>query len=434
MDEAVSMLADRIEPGDHVWWQQGPSEAITLVDGLLRLCEERAGEEPVHAFSGLSLNPRFGEPLPAGIDLTSYGAMGTLRSAAGAGRLGIVPCHYSAVPRLFAHRRLGADVALLQVSAPDDTGQVSFGVSADYGADLLKNSRLLLAEVNHAVPFNPHATTLPLASLDAYIESHRPLPENSVRTPDAVDLAIAGSIAELIPNGSTIQAGVGSLPNAIYGALHGHRELGIHSGVIADPILDLIDAGVITNGRKEIDRGVSVGAMALGHRALYESLPHRSSIRFRETTYTHNSAVLSRLGSLVAVNAALQVDLNGQVNAEMVDGRYLGGIGGQADFARAASATGTLSIIALRSTSRSGSTVVPALSGGLVATGRPDVDVVVTENGIADLRGLTHSQRATALIGIAAPEHCESLHSALGEQHRPSLARTPRPAMSSHRS
>lgn len=422
MDEAVTMLADRIEPGDHVWWQQGPSEAITLVDGLLTLCEERVDEDPVHAFSGLSLNPRFGDPLPAGLDLESYGAMGTLRSVARAGRLGIVPCHYSAVPRLFATRRLGADVGLLQVSAPDASGRVSFGVSADYAADLLAHTRVLVAEVNHALPFNPHAATLPMTSIDSYIETDRPLPENTVRTPDAVDLAIASTIAALVPDGSTVQAGVGSLPNAFYSALCNHSDLGIHSGVIADPILGLIDAGVITNSRKEIDCGVSIGSMALGHRELYESLPHRSSIRFRETSYTHNPAVLSQLRSLVAVNAALQVDLYGQVNAESVGGRYLGGIGGQADFARAASSTGSVSIIALRSTSRSGSTIVPELSGGLVATSRPDVDVVVTEHGAADLRGLSHAKRTAALIDIAEPCHQESLCRSAAGRHNPSLS------------
>src|SRR5699024_718422 len=170
---------------------------------------------------------------------------------------------------------------------------------ADYGADLLANSRILVAEINHAVPFNPFAMTIPLETMDATIETYRPLPENTVRTPDAVDLAIAAQIAELIPDGSTIQAGVGSLPNALYGALYEHSDLGIHSGVIADPLLDLIDAGVITNSQKEIDCGVSVGSMALGHNELYESLPQRNTIRFRETSYTHSPAVLSQLRSLV---------------------------------------------------------------------------------------------------------------------------------------
>lgn len=406
---ALDMLAERIAPGDHVWWQQGPSEAITLVDGLLQVCEQRVEDEPVRAFSGLSLNPRFGQPLPTGLELNSYGAMGTLRSVARAGRLGIVPCHYSAIPHLFRSGRLRADVGLLQVSAPDSAGRVSFGVSSDYGADLLEHSRTLVAEVNHAVPFNPYAMTIPLDSIDTTIETYRPLPENSVRTPDAVDLAIAAQIAELIPDGSTIQAGVGSLPTALYGALYDHSDLGIHSGVIADPLLDLIDAGVITNSRKEIDRGVSVGSMALGHHELYECLPQRNMIRFREASYTHSPAVLSRLRSLVSVNAALQVDLNGQVNAESVGGRYLGGIGGQADFARAASATGILSIIALRSTAGTESAIVPRIGDGLVATGRPDVDVVVSEYGVADLRGRTHEERREALIGIAAPEHQDHL-------------------------
>jgi len=223
-----------------------------------------------------------------------------------------------------------------------------------------------------------------------------------------VDQAIAQHVAELIEDGSTLQLGVGSLPNAILNALSNHEDLGIHSGMIGDTVLDLVSQGVITGARKQIDPGLIVTGSAMGSTATYRRLSE-APVAIRPASYTHGPANLSKLGNLVSINSALEVDLVGQVGSESVGGRYLGAIGGQADFSRAAAQTGAASIIVLRSTNDTESAVRLALQDRRVATARADVDAIVTENGIAVLTGKTDAQRARALISIAAEQHRNQL-------------------------
>lgn len=395
-----------------VWWGQGAGEPVSLVETLLDATETREGQPAapaVRAFSGLSLNPRLGQPLPDSLELVSYGALGQLRRPAAAGRLEVIPAHYSALPRLFARGLLPSDVGLVQVSAPGPDGRVSLGVAVDYMADALAHTRALVAEINHAMPITRDAPTLPLDAFAATVEVDRPLAETVFRAPDGVDQAIAGHIAGLIEDGSTLQVGVGSLPDAVLSALADHRDLGIHSGMITDAVLELVDSGVVTGARKEVDPGLIVAGSVLGSTALYERLGPDGPVSFRPVSYTHHPAVLSRLRGLVSINSALAVDLSGQVGAERAGGRRLGAIGGQADFSRAAAQTGARSIIALRSTSRGASTIQTALDAGLVTTARADVDTVVTEHGIAELVGATEAEIARRLIAIAAEEHREDL-------------------------
>jgi acyl-CoA hydrolase len=205
--------------------------------------------------------------------------------------------------------------------------------------------------------------------------------------------------------------GVGALPTAVMDGLAGHRDLGLHSGMLTDGVLRLVEEGVLTGRHKEIDRGRLVTGTAIGSAELYARLAELP-VLFRPASYTHAPAVLARLRRLVSINSAIEVDLTGQVGAEVAGGRYLGGIGGQADFSGAAARSGARSIIALRSTAGGRSTVVQHL-GGPVTTARADVDVVVTEHGTAWLRGLPLSARAARLIEIAAPEHRDDLTRAL---------------------
>jgi acyl-CoA hydrolase len=391
-----------------LWWGQGAGEPVSLVDAALEAAAD-APARSLRAFSGLTLNPRFRQDLPEGLALLSYGALGELRTVAAGGRLEIIPANYSALPRLFAQGLLPADVGLVQVSPPGPDGRVSLGIAVDYAGDFLAGTKTLIAEINHAMPLTRDAPTLPLSSFAATVEVDRPLAVMAVRTPDDIDQAIAGHVAGLIDDGTTLQVGVGSLPSAILQALTGHRDLGFHSGTITDGVLDLIEAGVATGARKEIDPGLAVTGSAMGSAGLYARLDAETPVSFRPASYTHHPAVLSRLSGLVSINSALEVDLAGQIGSERVGGRDLGAIGGQADFSRAASLTGARSIIALRSTSKGHTTIRPVLDGGRVTTARADVDVVVTEHGAAVLTGRTESDRARALIGIAAEEHREDL-------------------------
>jgi acyl-CoA hydrolase len=405
-------LAPYIRPGDGVWWGQAGAEPEPLVNALL---DQADSIGQVRAFMGMTWNERFAAGLPDSLTVVSYGGLGQLRRLSRRGSLQVVPCNYSALPRLFARGLLPADVGLVQVSAPDSAGLVSLGIGVEYIADALPHARTLIGEVNQRMPRTAGAPRMPLSAFAAMVETDRPLLEAPVRVPDAVDRAIGALVAGLVSDGDTLQVGVGALPSAILSALSGHTDLGVHAGMITYGVLDLVEAGAVTGARKEIDRGLVITGAALGSSAMYDKLA-RFPVEFRPASYTHNPAVLARLRSLVSVNSALEVDLLGQVGAELAGGVHVGAVGGQADFSRAASLTGARSVIALRSESRAGSTIVPVLAGGVVTTGRADVDVIVTEHGIAELTGCTVGERARRLIEIAAPRYRESLERSLVDQ------------------
>jgi acyl-CoA hydrolase len=412
-------LAPLLRDAHRLWWSQASAEPTPLVDALV---DQVPSIGPVEVFVGLSWNRRLTTDPPAELSFESYGALGSLRRLSADSRLQIIPCHYSAVPRLFAEGQLPTDVGFVQVSPPDADGTCSLGIGVDYAADAAEHTRVLIAEINHRMPSTVGSARIPLSRFAATIETDRPLLEAPSRDADDVERAIAAAVAALVDDGDTIQIGVGSLPGAVLQALRGHRDLGMHSGMIADGVVDLVEAGVLTGARKELDPGVVVTGAALGSQRLYDavlSLP----VRFCATSYTHAPSVLAQLRSLVSINSAIEVDLTGQVGAETRGDIYVGAVGGQSDFSGAAALTGARSIIALRSQDRGESAIKLELQHGSVTTGRSDVDFVVTEHGTAALRGCTLEERARRLILVAAPEHRESLEGALRAQQgaRPAL-------------
>lgn len=409
-------VADFLYPGIGVWWGQGSAEPEPLVNGVLDAVD-RVG--PIRAFSGLTWNERLSGDLPDGLTVLSYGGLGQLRQLSRHGLLDVVPCHYSAIPRMFAAGLLPNDLGLVQVSPPDRDGTVTLGIGVEYVADAIAHTSTLIAEINQQMPTTVGGPRLPLSRFAAVVETDRPLRETPVRPSDPIDERIADHVASMIDDGSTIQLGVGSLPSAVLDALAGHSDLGFHSGMLTDGVLALVENGVMTGKRKEIDAGVVVTGAALCSSDGYRRLPFHQ-VEFRPASYTHAPAVLSELRSLVSINSAIEVDLLGQVGAELARGVHIGAVGGQVDFSRAASLTGSRSIIALRSTTGSGervqSTIVPTLRSGVVTTARVDVDAVVTEHGVAMLTGCTVAERALRLIEVAAPEHREVLERNLADQ------------------
>ncbi|HEY2197525.1 MAG TPA: acetyl-CoA hydrolase/transferase C-terminal domain-containing protein [Mycobacterium sp.] len=398
-------LGDYVTAGAGVWWGQAAAEPRPLVDALIEQTDQIG---PLRVFTGLSWNDQLAVSMPDALSMVSYGGLGELRELSKSGRLEVVPCHYSALPRMFAERRLPCDVGLVQVSPPDADGMCSLGVGVDYVADAIPHTPTLIAEINAQMPATLGTTPIPLDRFAATIATDRALPEDVLRAPSEADRVIAARIAELIDDGDTVQLGVGSLGSAVLDALDCHQDLGIHTGMITDGLLRLIDKGVVTGKLKEIDTGLAVVGTALGSAELYKragDLP----VRFLPTSYTHAPQVLSQLRSLVSVNFAVEVDLTGQVGAEVSHGVYIGAVGGQVDFGRAAALTGKRSIIALRATSRGTSTIKPALDGGVVTTTRSDVDTVVTEYGVAHLRGCSLAERGRRLSAIAAPEFRDQL-------------------------
>jgi acyl-CoA hydrolase len=401
----VINLADYVTAGAGVWWGQAAAEPRPLVDALIEQTDQIG---PLRVFTGLSWNDQLAVSMPDALSMVSYGGLGELRELSKSGRLEVVPCHYSALPRMFAERRLPCDVGLVQVSPPDADGMCSLGVGVDYVADAIPHTPTLIAEINAQMPATLGTAPIPLDRFAATIATDRALPEDVLRAPSEADRVIAARIAELIDDGDTVQLGVGSLGSAVLDALDCHQDLGIHTGMITDGLLRLIDKGVVTGKLKEIDTGLAVVGTALGSAELYKragDLP----VRFLPTSYTHAPQVLSQLRSLVSVNFAVEVDLTGQVGAEVSHGVYIGAVGGQVDFGRAAALTGKRSIIALRATSRGTSTIKPALDGGVVTTTRSDVDTVVTEYGVAHLRGCSLAERGRRLSAIAAPEFRDQL-------------------------
>ncbi|MDF3283203.1 acetyl-CoA hydrolase/transferase C-terminal domain-containing protein [Gordonia sp. N1V] len=394
-----------LRPGMGVWWSQAAAEPRPLVDELLAQAPKLG---PLRLFTGLSWNDQLAHQMSPTDTMVSYGGLGSLRELGATDQLEVVPCHYSALPRMFAEHRLPCDAGLLQVSPPDVDGMCSLGIGVDYMADAAEHTSLLFAEINTQMPAMSGSPRIPLSRFAATLETDRPLQEESVRAPGDLDRAIAANVATLVDDGDTVQVGIGSTGAAVFDALSGHLDLGVHSGMLTDGVMRLIDKGVITGARKQVDVGLAVAGTALGSAELYARVADLPML-FRPTSYTHAPQVLSQLSSLVAVNFAIEVDLTGQVGAEMSRGTYLGAVGGQVDFARAAALTGKRSIVALRSTMRGRSSIKFALDEGVVTTARADVDCVVTEHGIAHLRGQPLAERRRRLIEIAAPEFRDEL-------------------------
>ena len=391
--------------GDGVWWGQAAAEPRPLVDALI---SQSAGIGPIRTFTGLSWNDQLAVTMPDCMSMVSYGGLGQLRELSRSGRLEVVPCHYSALPRMFAEHRLPCDVGLVQVAPPDADGRCSLGVGVDYVADAVRHTPVLIAEINDQMPTTIGSEPIPMERFAATVTTSRALPEDPGRSPDPIDRQIAVRIAELVDDGDTVQLGVGSLGAAVLDALAEHKDLGFHTGMITDGLMRLVDKGVATGRYKEVDPGLVVVGTALGSAELYRRIPELPA-RFLPTSYTHTPQVLSRLASLVSINFAVEVDLSGQVGAELSGGVYVGAVGGQVDFTRAAALTGKRSIIALRSTFRGESTIKAHLDGGIVTTARSDVDVVVTEHGAAHLRGCSIGERARRLAAVAAPEFRDEL-------------------------
>ena len=402
-DAAGLDLGAFLRPGDHIVWGQACGEPTTLVEALIAQAENigRLSAFAATSFSGI-LSAEAAEKL----NLSSMGAIGALRTVAAAGRLGIVPCHVSQVGPMIEQGLIGCDVAFVQVSPPDANGNHSFGLINDFIQAAVAKARVVVAEVNERVPFTLGDAVLPGARIDCAVHVARMPVEVPPAQISETDLAIAKIVAGYIEDGAVLQVGIGAVPDAILRLLQDRRNLGVHSGMIGDGLVDLVEAGVVTNALKPIDLGVSITGALIGTRRLYEFVDRNPKIGMRASSYTHNEAVLSRLTRLVTLNSAIEVDLTGQVNAEQSGSQYLGGTGGQVDYVRAGSRSpGGHSIIALPATAKGGkiSRIAAALSGP-VTTARSDVDVIVTEFGAAELKGQTLAERTRRLVAIAHPD------------------------------
>ncbi len=400
-------LSAHVRPGDTVLVGQGAGEPRALVEALIA---QRHAVGPLTVFVGGTNSGLFRAEHADVLRFVGYGAIGRTAVLSRAGVLDVLPVHLGALPALFTSRTIPIDVVLCQVSDADLDGRHSLGLVADYLPAAIAAARTTIAEVNPHVPYT-FGETIATERL-VTVPDDRPLASVKRRNPSEEDRAIAAHIADLVPDGATVQFGVGGTPDAVLAALAGKRDLGVHSGLIGDAVVDLVEAGVVTNARKPIDTGRTVTGAIVGTERLYRWADRNPSLLMRPVSYTHDPQVLVSFDTFFAVNAALEVDLGGQVNAETVGGAYIGAVGGQGAFARAgAAAAHGRSIIALASTAADGaiSRIVAHLGDAVVSTPRADADLVVTEHGFADLRGATLRQRAERLIAIAAPAHRDAL-------------------------
>lgn len=396
-----------IRPGSMVCWGQAAAEPLVLTRALMA---RRAEIGCFDAFVGIGWSETADPAHADHVRFHSYCATGTNRRLAAAKCLEILPSHYSALPGLLAVR---VEVLLLQLAPADAEGRYSMAAACEYLRPLVDTARLVIAEINDQAPCVPGPDFLTDADIDIIVHSSRPLPEMTSPAASAAEARIAETVAGLVEDGGVLQIGLGSLPERILQGLRGHRDLGIHSGLMCDAMVDLIESGAITNARKSLDTGVSVTGLLAGGSRLMNFAHRNAAVALRQTAYTHGPDVLARLDRFTAINSAIEVDLTGQINAEEVAGRYVGAVGGSVDFLRGAHrADRGRPIIALPATAKgpSGpiSRIVTKLNGP-VTTSRADAGIIVTEHGTADLRGLSLSERRTRLIAIAAPEFREEL-------------------------
>lgn len=415
-----------VRPGDTVIWSQGPSEPSSLTQALVAQ-RQRIGR--FRAFLGSSYSQTF-DPCQADyIEFLGIGAVGHTRRLLDAGALKVIPCHLSQLAQMMREGTLKIDVVLLQV-ARDRGGAYSYGSVCSYMPEAMRNARVVVAEVNEEAPWTYCCEPIDPARIDYVVNASHPLFDVPSRAATAEDVMIAKNVAPLIEDGATLQIGIGTLPDAILSELGGHRELGIHSGVIGDGVIKLINDGIVTNARKSLDRGVSVAGSLFGTKLLTKFADGNNAIRVDPISYTHDVKVLAGLESFTTINSAIEVDLFGQVNSEVANGKYVGTIGGQIDFVRGAQVSHRgKSILALpaRLATDGPSRIVAALSGGFVTTARSDADIVVTQFGVAELKGQTVDERARRLIAVAHPDDREALSGAWWKAARRGAARGENP-------
>ena len=409
MSPLAAQLLALIRPGDTLWWGQATAEPLTLTRALVEHRHALAQGGRLRVFVGIAASDTLQPEQADAIDFFGYAAGGAHRALAQADVLDILPSHYSHLPGLIRDGVLPVDVVLLQVSPPDEEGRYSLGLAQEYLPAALERARVVIGEVNPAIPWTHGSIHLQASDFALLIDAEHPPLEQGRAAPGPVEQAIARHVATLVEDGATLQLGIGNLPEAVLAALHGHRDLGLHSGAVGDGIAALAEAGVLTNAKKSLDTGVGIGGILMGSEKVRRWAHRNPQFALRGTDYTHDPEVLATSHKLAAINAAIEVDLTGQINAEVAAGVYVGAVGGAVDFLRgAARSRGGLPIVALPATAKGKTRIVARLSGP-VSTPRSDAGLIVTEHGVADLRGQPLSRRVRRLIDIAAPAHREDL-------------------------
>ena len=344
-----------------------------------------------------------------------------VRANVNAGYADYLPAHLSETQAMYRSGALACDVAMVQVSLPDENGFVSLGTSVDCSVAALEVAPLRIGVVNPHVPF-AYGDLVPLERFNYLVYDQTPLITKDYVAPSATDKTIGKYCSELVPDGACLQMGIGSLPNAVCAQLHNHRNLGLHTEMFADGALELIEKGIINGANKQLDKGKVVASFLLGSQKVYHFIDRNPAVLMKDIKYTNDPYIIARNPAVVSINSAVEIDLTGQVCADSIGERIFSGTGGQLDFVRGAKMSeGGKAVIAMASTTNKGmSKIVPVLKPGAgVVTPRSDVQWVVTEYGSVNLYGKSLQERARLLIGIAHPDHREMLDRAAFERFGP---------------
>ena len=398
---------DLIKSGDNIVFGHAVGEPSALIEQIAADHHKYKGVNVIHMVL-MGKGPHCAPELSENFHLNNLFLGGAARKAVQEGRGDFTPCYFSEGPAMFRDGIIPVDIAFIMVSPPDKHGYVSLGVSVDYTLQAAKSAKLVVAQVNDQMPRTLGDTFLHVSEIDKFVEISAPIIELKSAELTDVERAIGKNCAELIPDGATLQLGIGSLPDAVLQCLYDKKDLGIHSEMFSDGVLDLVEAGVINNSKKTLHPGKMVVTFLMGTRRLYDYVDDNPAVYMAPVDYVNDPEVIAQNDNMISINSCVQVDLMGQVSSESIGLRQISGVGGQVDFVRGANRSkGGKAIIAITSTVGGGkaSRIVPFLDeGSAVTTNRCDVRYVVTEYGVADLYGKTLRERGRELIKIAHPD------------------------------
>jgi 4-hydroxybutyrate CoA-transferase len=402
-----------VQSGMRVYIQPGCAEPETLVEALMRRAPFVEDVEVVHMMT-MGPAPYVAPEMAGHFRHNAMFIGGNVREAINDGRADYTPIYLSEIEELFESGAMPIDVALLQLSPPDSHGFCSFGVGVDTSLTAAKCARYVVAQINDQMPRTYGDSFIHVSELDAVVDSSRPLCVMKQSQSTDMQVAIARNVAALIEDGAVLQTGIGGIPDAVLPMLMDRRDLGVHSELVSNGVIPLIEAGVITGARKNFKPRKIILGFAIGTKPLFDFVDNNPIFEFHPTAYSNDPGLIARNDKMVAINSALQVDITGQVCSDSIGNQFYSGIGGQVDFLRGASRSkGGKPIIAISSTAKNDtiSRIVPMLSPGAgVVTSRGLVRYVVTEYGVAYLHGKTIRERAQALIDIAHPKFREELY------------------------
>lgn len=416
-DEAVRL----IKSGDHVFIQGSTSIPEVLVEAMARRGNELRN---VRLYQGFAVAkgpaPYCREECADAFYPDPCFISNSVREWIDKGNGSTTPCFLGEVPRLFRDGICPVDVCLLNCSLPDKNGYVSYGVSADLAYSAAESARIVIAQINRRMPFSFGDPVIHLSQLAAAVEVDDPLVEVPTPEPTPAEIALGNNVAALIPDGATLQIGVGGIPNAIIRALADHKHLGVHTEAMTDGLLPLMESGAIDNSMKRVMPGKSVASLALGSRRLYEFMDYNPDIIFKDVAWTNDPFRIAQNPKVMSINSCLEIDLTGQICSDSIGTHMFSGVGGQVDFVYGSSRSeGGKSFLTMLSTTRKGmSKIKPVLTPGAgVVTTRYMAHYVATEHGCVCLRGKDLAERARLLISIADPSAREELERAARERY-----------------